>query len=165
MDPRHSRGPPREAAHVGQWQPGQRVHVHEVTGWTCWQPLVRAAGGRDGKPAVGLCGAVCEVGLGGATCLQMPRPGACLLEGGMLGRFLFFFKFYLFFKLEYKVVLVVKNPPVNTGDIKVAGSTPRSARSPGGGHGNHSSLLAWRMPWREEPGGLQSMGSHRVGCD
>ena len=79
--------------------------------------------------------------------------------------FFFFFKVYLFFKLEYKVVLVVKNPPVNTGDIKVAGSTPRSARSPGGGHGNHSSLLAWRMPWTEEPGGLQSMGSHRVGCD
>ena len=27
----------------------------------------------------------------------------------------------------------------------------------------HSSILAWRIPWREEPGGLQSMGSHRVG--
>ena len=27
----------------------------------------------------------------------------------------------------------------------------------------HSSILAWRIPWIEEPGGLQSMGSHRVG--
>ena len=27
----------------------------------------------------------------------------------------------------------------------------------------HSSTLAWRIPWREEPGGLQSMGSQRVG--
>ena len=27
----------------------------------------------------------------------------------------------------------------------------------------HSSILAWRIPWREEPGGLQSMGSQRVG--
>ena len=27
----------------------------------------------------------------------------------------------------------------------------------------HSSILAWRIPWTEEPGGLQSMGSHRVG--
>ena len=27
----------------------------------------------------------------------------------------------------------------------------------------HSSVLAWRTPWTEEPGGLQSMGSHRVG--
>ena len=27
----------------------------------------------------------------------------------------------------------------------------------------HSSIFAWRIPWTEEPGGLQSMGSHRVG--
>ena len=26
----------------------------------------------------------------------------------------------------------------------------------------HSSILAWSIPWTEEPGGLQSMGSHRV---
>ena len=29
----------------------------------------------------------------------------------------------------------------------------------------HSSTLAWEIPWTEEPGGLQSMGSHRVGHD
>ena len=29
----------------------------------------------------------------------------------------------------------------------------------------HSSVLAWRTPWTEKPGGLQSMGSHRVGHD
>ena len=29
----------------------------------------------------------------------------------------------------------------------------------------HSSILAWRIPWTEEPGGLQSMGSKRVGHD
>ena len=29
----------------------------------------------------------------------------------------------------------------------------------------HSSFLAWRIPWTEEPGGLQSMGSQRVGHD
>ena len=27
----------------------------------------------------------------------------------------------------------------------------------------HSSIFAWRIPWMEEPGGLQSMGSQRVG--
>ena len=27
----------------------------------------------------------------------------------------------------------------------------------------HSSILAWRIPWTEEPGGLPSMGSHRIG--
>ena len=29
----------------------------------------------------------------------------------------------------------------------------------------HSSILAWRIPWTEESGGLQSMGSQRVGHD
>ena len=29
----------------------------------------------------------------------------------------------------------------------------------------HSSTLAWKIPWLEEPGGLPSMGSHRVGHD
>ena len=29
----------------------------------------------------------------------------------------------------------------------------------------HSSILAWRVPWTEEPGGLQSMGLQRVGHD
>ena len=30
---------------------------------------------------------------------------------------------------------------------------------------NHFSILAWRIPWTEEPGGLQSMGSQRIGND
>ena len=30
---------------------------------------------------------------------------------------------------------------------------------------SHSSILAWRIPWMEEPGGLQSTGSQRVGHD
>ena len=29
----------------------------------------------------------------------------------------------------------------------------------------HSSILGWRIPWTEEPGGLQSMGPQRVGHD
>ena len=33
------------------------------------------------------------------------------------------------------------------------------------GMGTHSSILAWRIPLSEEPGGLQSMGSQRVRCD
>jgi len=52
------------------------------------------------------------------------------------------------------VVLVVKNPPANAGDIRDKGSIPGWGRSPGGGHGNHSSALAWKIPWIEEPGGL-----------
>ena len=33
------------------------------------------------------------------------------------------------------------------------------------GMATHSSILAWRIPWTEEPGGLQSTGSHRAGHD
>ena len=35
----------------------------------------------------------------------------------------------------------------------------------GEGNGPHSSTLAWKIPWTEEPGGLQAMGSLRVGHD
>ena len=35
----------------------------------------------------------------------------------------------------------------------------------GEGNGNHSSVLAWRIPGTGKPGGLPSMGSHRVGHD
>ena len=33
------------------------------------------------------------------------------------------------------------------------------------GMATHSSILAWEIPWTEEPGGVQSMGSQRLGCD
>ena len=44
----------------------------------------------------------------------------------------------------------------NAGD---PGSIPGLERSPGEGNGSHSSILAWKIPWMEEPGRLQSMGS------
>ena len=58
---------------------------------------------------------------------------------------------------------MVKNLPVNAGEK--SGSLPVMARSPGEGHGNPLSILAWRIPWTEEPGGLRSIGSHGVGPD
>ena len=61
------------------------------------------------------------------------------------------------------MVLVVKNPPDNTGDIRNTGSIPGSGRSPEEGMATHSSILAWRIQWTEEPGGLKSIGSQRVG--
>ena len=61
------------------------------------------------------------------------------------------------------MVLVINNLPASVGDIKEAGSIPGSERPPGGGNGYHSSTLAWRIPWTEEPGGLQPMGLQRVG--
>ena len=39
-----------------------------------------------------------------------------------------------------------QHPPANAGDVRDVGSIPGSGRFPGGGHGNHSSILAWRIP-------------------
>ena len=60
------------------------------------------------------------------------------------------------------MALVVKNLPANAGEVRDAGSLPESGRAPGGGHGNRSSILAWRTPWTEEPGGLQASGLSRT---
>ena len=60
---------------------------------------------------------------------------------------------------------MVKNPPTNAGDVRDAGLIPGLGRSPGGGHGHPSSMLAWRIPETEEPGGLPSMASQRLGND
>ena len=63
-----------------------------------------------------------------------------------------------------QVALVVKNQPDNAVDV-------REDRSLGGedpleeGMETHSSAPAWRIPGTEEPGGLPSTGSHRVGHD
>ena len=53
---------------------------------------------------------------------------------------------------------MIKNPLANAGDIRDVGSIPGLGRSPEEGMAAHSSILAWRIPWTEEPGGLQSMG-------
>ena len=93
---------------------------------------------------------------------------------------------------------VSSDPPPNTGELRDVGLIPGSGRSPEEGMATHSSILAWRTPWTEEPkqlsmhtfmhwrrkwqptpvflpgesqgiwlpgepGGLPSMGSHRVG--
>ena len=56
----------------------------------------------------------------------------------------------------------VKNVPANARDARDAGSIPGSRRSPGEGNGSHSCILAWRIPWTEEPAGSQSKGLQRV---
>ena len=57
---------------------------------------------------------------------------------------------------------MVKNLPAmqETGVPSLGGEDPREQ-----GMATHSSVLAWRIPWTEEPGGLQSVGSQRVGYD
>ena len=53
-----------------------------------------------------------------------------------------------------------KESPCNARDL---GSIPGLGRSLGEENRYHSSILAWRIPWTEEPGGQQSMGLQRVG--
>ena len=63
------------------------------------------------------------------------------------------------------MVLVVKNPPINVGDRIDSGSILGSGRSTEKDMATHSRAVAWRIPWTEEPGGLQSMEPQRVGHD
>jgi len=56
------------------------------------------------------------------------------------------------------VALKVKNLHANAGDIRETGLIPGREDSLEEGMATHSSILAWRIPGTEEPGGLQSMG-------
>ena len=57
---------------------------------------------------------------------------------------------------------MVKNLPANAGNRDV-GSMPGQEEPLKKGMASHSSILAWRIPWTEEPGGLQSVGSQESG--
>ena len=57
---------------------------------------------------------------------------------------------------------VVKNLSAKARDTRDAGLIPGLGLPLEEGIATHSSALAWRIPWTEEPGGLQSMGSQRV---
>ena len=48
----------------------------------------------------------------------------------------------------------VKTPPANAGDTR---PIPGAGKSSGEGNGTHSNILAWRIPWTEEPGGPPSI--------
>ena len=69
-------------------------------------------------------------------------------------------------KWPSQLVLVIKKPPANAGDIRDAGSSPGLSRSPGGGHGNplQYSCLG-NSNGQRSLGGLQLMGSQRAGRD
>ena len=56
---------------------------------------------------------------------------------------------------------MVNNMLANAGDPGDSGLIPRLGRSLEKEMATHSSMLAWKISWREEPGGLQSMGSQR----
>ena len=66
------------------------------------------------------------------------------------------------FAMGFPDVAVVKNPPTNAGDrVQALGQEDALEQEVA----TYSSILAWRMPWAEEPDGLQSLGLHRVEHD
>ena len=54
------------------------------------------------------------------------------------------------------------NSEESAWNAEALGSNPRMGESLEEGMATHSSILAWRIPWTEEPGGLQSIGLKRV---
>ena len=58
-----------------------------------------------------------------------------------------------------------KESTCHAGDTRDVGSIPGSGMSPGGENGNPLQYSCWEIPWTEEPGGLQSIGSQGVGHD
>ena len=67
--------------------------------------------------------------------------------------------------LESQVALVVKKTTPASARNMTYGFHPGSGRSLEKEMATHSSIFAWEIPWTEEPGGLWSIGSHRVGHD
>ena len=59
--------------------------------------------------------------------------------------------------------LVVKNLPVNSGDVRDVSLSPGLGRSTGGGNGNPLYNSCLENPWTEESGGLQSRGGKELG--
>ena len=77
------------------------------------------------------------------------------------------------FQILFHLILTMGPPQWLSGKESVcsaddegdAGSIPGSGRSPGRRNGNLSSILAWKIPWTERPGGLRSIGSQGVKAD
>ena len=70
---------------------------------------------------------------------------------------------FSFIGIKFLVVVAqsVKNPAMQeTWDQSQGWEDPLEKEM-----ATHSSILVWRIPWTEDPGGLQSMGSQRVGHD
>ena len=70
-----------------------------------------------------------------------------------------------YFKRAFQVALMVKNLPTNIGDVRDAGSILGLEDPLEQVMATRSSILAWRIPWTEEPSGIQSMESQRVRHD
>ena len=72
------------------------------------------------------------------------------------------FSYHVLFIRASLVAQTVKNPPtLQETWVRSLGWEDLLEK----GMATHSSIIAWEIPWTEEPGGLQSMGLQRVGCN
>ena len=75
-----------------------------------------------------------------------------------VGIFIMFYIFLCilgcFYILGFPGGSVLKNLPANAGDAEDVNSIPGSGKSSEEGNGTHSNILAWKIPWTEEPGRL-----------
>ena len=67
--------------------------------------------------------------------------------------------------MDFSSGAMVKNLPANAGDVRDANSIPGLEDSLEDSMATHSSILAWKIPWTEEPGGPQFKGSQRIEHD
>ena len=69
---------------------------------------------------------------------------------------------YILYSCMYSLVAqMVKNSPAMETQVQYLGQEDTLEKE----MATHSSILAWRLPWTEMPGGLQSTGSQRAGHD
>ena len=85
---------------------------------------------RTGKAVIDTCTHGSSLAAAPLFSVSSQGPSRTLYELGSVG-----------YRMGFQVVLVVKNPPVNAGDIRVRGSIPGSGRSPGGGHGTPTPVV------------------------
>ena len=71
----------------------------------------------------------------------------------------FFFQFVLSIELSAWISVVKNLPAMQETQVRSLGREDPLEEE----RATHSSILAWEIPWTEEPGGLQSMWSQRVG--
>ena len=71
----------------------------------------------------------------------------------------------IWIRMASQVALRVKNLPASVGGARDDISIPGSGKSSGRGMATHSSIFAWRIPWTDGLGRVESMGLQRIGHD
>ena len=112
------------------------------------------------NPHVGVHGGLCPL----LTFNSSPAPPWCQQEGLSVRCLPFRWELFGFLYTQFGFLggSEVENPPANAGD---ASSITEAGRSLEREMSIHSSIVAYKIPWAEELGRLQSMGSQRVGHD